>query len=77
MQGNMPPEERIQITYDLATNESRLRIEGLEYGDAGTYYCSAMINGVSKSVGMTLRVVGKLGNCIRFDCIFGLADEIL
>ena len=58
MQGNMP-EERIQITYDLKTNESRIRINELEYDDAGTYYCTAMINGVSKSVSMTLSVVGK------------------
>ena len=60
MQGNMPV-DRVQITYDLATNESRLRINELEYEDAGTYYCTAMINGVSKSVSMTLRVVGKFG----------------
>ena len=59
MQGNMP-EERVQITYDLATNESRLRINDLEYADEGTYYCTASINGVSKSVSMTLRVVGTL-----------------
>ena len=58
MQGNMP-EERVLITYDLATNESRLRINDLEYSDEGTYYCTASINGVSKSVSMTLRVVGK------------------
>ncbi|XP_063684716.1 hemicentin-1-like isoform X2 [Bolinopsis microptera] len=56
MQGNMP-EDRILITYDLKTNESRIRINELEYDDAGTYYCTAMINGVSKSVSMTLNVV--------------------
>ncbi|KAL5269701.1 hypothetical protein ACHWQZ_G003234 [Mnemiopsis leidyi] len=56
MQGNMP-EDRVQITYDLATNESRLRINELEYSDEGTYYCTASINGVSKSVSMSLRVV--------------------
>jgi len=67
MQGNMP-EDRVQITYDLATNESRLRINELEYSDEGTYYCTASINGVSKSVSMSLRVVGKLnfGICINF-----------
>ena len=56
MQGDMP-EDRIQITYDLKTNVSRFRINELEYDDAGTYYCTANMVGVSKSIGITLRVL--------------------
>ncbi|XP_063690969.1 uncharacterized protein LOC134823443 [Bolinopsis microptera] len=57
MQGDMPEDGRIQITFDLKTNESSLRINELQYDDAGTYYCTVMMTGVSKSVGITLSVV--------------------
>ena len=58
MNDNMP-EGRYVITFDTATNESRLRITELEYSDEGDYYCQASVNGISKTVKMGLRVVGK------------------
>ena len=53
------PEDRIQIRYDLATNQSTLQIKKLEYSDEGAYLCIASTDGDTKSVGITLRVVGK------------------
>ena len=48
------------VTYDLSTNESRIRISDLEFGDEGTFICMAKVNGVVKSVPMALKVVGTL-----------------
>ena len=59
MEGSIP-EDKIQIRYDPTTNVSTLQIKRLEYSDEGTYYCTASTGGVSMSVSIYLRVVGKL-----------------
>ena len=58
------PVGRVIITYDLATNESRLRITDMIPEDSGSYVCMANVNGVIKSVDMQLKVVGKLSKNI-------------